>query len=65
MANIPVYMTKYFNLNNMLLIFPLQSGIEQSTKIDLMNPVALDFFTENLERLDDVRKLITKLFKKK
>jgi hypothetical protein len=62
MANIPVYMTKYFNQNNVLLIFPLQSGMEQSTKIDLMNPAALETFTENLERLDEVRKMIGKLF---
>lgn len=64
MTNIPVYMTKYFNQNNVLLIFPLQTGMEQN-KIDLMNPAALETFTENLERLDDVRKLIGKLFKKK
>jgi hypothetical protein len=30
-----------------------------------MNPAALETFTENLERLDEVRKLITKLFRKK
>jgi Kef-type K+ transport system membrane component KefB len=65
MSSIPAYMTKYFSLNNVLLIFPLQSGIEQSTKVDLMNPAALETFTENLERLDEVRKLITKLFRKK
>ncbi|GGD32313.1 cation:proton antiporter [Flavobacterium orientale] len=65
MQNIPGYMNKYFNKNNVILIYPLQTGIEGSTRIDLKNPGALDTFTENLERLDDVRKLIGKLFKKK
>lgn len=65
MQNIPGYMNKYFSKNNVILIYPLQTGIEGSTRIDLKNPGALDTFTENLERLDDVRKLIGKLFKKK
>lgn len=65
MQNIPSYMNKYFDKNNVVLIYPLQLGIDSSSKIDLKNPGALDTFTENLERLDDVRKMIGKLFKKK
>jgi len=65
MQNIPSYMNKYFDKNNVVLIYPLQLGIVGSSKIDLKNPGALDTFTENLERLDDVRKMISKLFKKK
>lgn len=65
MNSVPGYMNKYFNKNNVILIYPFQSGISGSTRIDLKNPGALDTFTENLERLDDVRKLIGKLFKKK
>ncbi len=64
MNNIPNYMNKYFDKNNVLLIYPLQSSFSDS-KLDLKNPGALDTFTENLERLDEVRKLIGKLFKKK
>jgi hypothetical protein len=64
MNNIPNYMNKYFDKNNVLLIYPLQSSFSD-TKLDLKNPGALDTFTENLERLDEVRKLIGKLFKKK
>jgi len=63
MSNIPSYMNKYFDKNNVLLVYPLQSA--STNKLDLKNPGALDSFTENLERLDDVRKLIGKLFKKK
>lgn len=65
MSQIPTYMNKYFDKNNVVLIYPLQLGIEGSSKIDLKNPGALDTFTENLERLDDVAKMIGKLFKKK
>lgn len=65
MANIPNYISKYFTNNNVLLLYPIQSGIGEGRKIDLKNPAALDTFTENLERLDDVRKIIGKIFKKK
>ncbi|WP_026710363.1 cation:proton antiporter [Flavobacterium filum] len=65
MQHIPTYMNKYFDKNNVILIYPLQFGIDGNSKLDLKNPGALDTFTENLERLDDVRKLIGKLFKKK
>lgn len=65
MQHIPTYMNKYFDKNNVILIYPLQFGIDGYSKFDLKNPGALDTFTENLERLDDVRKLIGKLFKKK
>jgi Kef-type K+ transport system membrane component KefB len=64
MANIPGYLNKYFEKNNVLLIYPLQSTLSGS-RLDLKSPAALETFTENIERLDDVRKLIGKLFKKK
>lgn len=65
MQNIPVYITKYFLQNNTLMIFPIQSGVGVASGMDLKNPAALETFTENLERLEDVRKLIGKLFKRK
>jgi Kef-type K+ transport system membrane component KefB len=65
MHQIPTYMNKYFDKNNIILVYPLQFGINEKAQFDLKNPGALDTFTENLERLDDVRKLIGKLFKKK
>ena len=55
----------HFDKNNIILVYPLQFGIDEKAQFDLTNPGALDTFTENLERLDDVRKLIGKLFKKK
>jgi Kef-type K+ transport system membrane component KefB len=65
MHQIPTYMNKYFDKNNIILIYPLQFGINEKTQFDLKNSGALDTFTENLERLDEVRKLIGKLFRKK
>lgn len=64
MASIPSYMNKYFDKNNVLLIYPLQATLSGS-RLDLKSPAALETFAENIERLDDVRKLIGKLFKKK
>ena len=64
MASIPSYTNKYFEKNNVLLIYPLQTTLSGS-RLDLKSPAALETFTENIERLDDVRKLIGKLFKKK
>lgn len=64
MGNIPSYMNKYFEKNNVLLIYPLQATLSGS-QLDLKSPAALETFSENIERLDDVRKLIAKLFKKK
>ena len=64
MANIPSVMNNYFEQHNVLLIYPLQSGIA-SSKVGLKNSVTTEGLTENLEILDDVRIRIAKLFKKK
>ena len=64
MPLIPQYINKYFGKNNAIIIYPIQMSL-QSSKIDLKNPAALETFTENMELLDDVRKMIIKLFKKK
>ncbi|WP_396184374.1 cation:proton antiporter [Flavobacterium sp.] len=62
MSNIPGFMNKYFDKNNVLIVYPLQSTLSGS-KLDLKSSAALETFTENIERLDDVRKLIGKLFR--
>lgn len=64
MPIIPHYMNKYFDKNNVLIVYPIQMGMNTS-KMDLKNPAALETFTENIEFLDDVRKMIIKTFKKK
>jgi Kef-type K+ transport system membrane component KefB len=62
MSNIPGFMNKYFDKNNVLIVYPLQSTLSGS-KLDLKSSAALETFTENIERLDEVRKLIGKLFR--
>ena len=64
MQNIPNYLNKYFQHINSLLIYPLQN-ITGGTGMDLKNPGALDTFTENLEKLEDLTQMVTRIFKRK
>jgi NhaP-type Na+/H+ or K+/H+ antiporter len=59
MSKIPSYLSKYFNNNNFLLIFPMQS--EDNSLSGLKNPSII----EPLERLDDIGKTISAIFRKK
>ncbi|HET8860621.1 cation:proton antiporter [Marivirga sp.] len=59
MAKIPSYLNKYFKDTSYILIYPLQEGITDTSKIDLKNPT----FIEPLERLDEIGKTIAKIFK--
>src|SRR5690606_25583420 len=61
MSRIPVYLNKYFQTTNFILIYPIQVGVAESYNVDLKNPSAL----ESLEKLDDLGKTITGLFKRK
>lgn len=64
MQNIPGYLNKYFQNINSILIYPLQN-LEGGDGMDLMNPGALDTFTENLEKLEDLTQMVTRIFKRK
>lgn len=61
MGKIPDYLNKYFENTSYILIYPMQSGVSDSTEIDLKNPT----FIEPLEKLDEIRKNIAKIFKQK
>jgi len=61
MANIPQYLNKFFQTNSYILIYPMQFGVTDYGTIDLNNPSLL----EPIERLDEIGKNITKLFKRK
>ncbi len=61
MQNIPNYLNKYFDKNNSIIIYPIQKI--DGVAFNLQNPAALDTFTENLERLEDLTKFISKIFK--
>jgi Kef-type K+ transport system membrane component KefB len=65
MAKIPVYLNKYFQSNNFILIYPMQLGVSDSNDISLTDASMLEPFQENLEILDDIAKNIARLFRKK
>lgn len=61
MARIPLYLNKYFQKSSFILIFPMQTGVDESMMIDKKSPS----FLEPIERLDDIGKTIAAIFKKK
>jgi len=61
MAKVSHYLNHYFQHNSFILIYPMQSGAGEPESIDLNNPSMLD----SIEMLDEIRKNITRLFRKK
>ena len=61
MNKIPLYLNRYFQNTNFILIFPMQSGIADHSDMDLKNPSVLD----SLEKLDELGKTIANLFRRK
>ena len=61
MLKIPVYLNKYFQATNFILVFPMQMEVSEDANTDLKNPSMLD----SIEKLDDLGRAIASLFKKK
>lgn len=61
MAKVPDYLNKYFQSNSFILVYPMQTGVVDKDTIDYSNPSLLD----SIERLDELGKTITEVFKKK
>jgi Kef-type K+ transport system membrane component KefB len=61
MADIPVYLNKYFQSNSFILVYPMQSGVASHHTFDLNNPSLL----EPIEKLDEIGKTIAHLFRRK
>jgi Kef-type K+ transport system membrane component KefB len=61
MNKIPSYLNKYFQLNSLILVYPMQIGVSDNETIDLNNPSML----EPIEKLDEIGKNIAKLFRRK
>ncbi len=61
MSRIPTYLNKYFQSTSFLLVFPVQSGVADIPNMDLKNPSV----PESIEKLDEIGKTISKLFKRK
>jgi Kef-type K+ transport system membrane component KefB len=60
MNRIPGYLTKYFQKNNFLLIYPSQSITSRDEKVDLINPSLL----EAVEKIETIGKTIAAIFRK-
>lgn len=60
MKNIPGYLNRYFVPNSFLLVYPMQSGVNDES-IDLNNPSLI----EPIEKIDELGKNIARLFKRK
>jgi Kef-type K+ transport system membrane component KefB/nucleotide-binding universal stress UspA family protein len=65
MSKVPAYLNKYFQDNNFILIYPMQSAVSPDTNMDLKNPSLLEPFTHNVDKLDDIGKTIANLFQRK
>jgi Kef-type K+ transport system membrane component KefB/nucleotide-binding universal stress UspA family protein len=61
MPKIPGFLNKYFQDNNFMLIYPMQSGVGEDLVSDLKNPAVL----EPLEKLGDIGKTIASIFMRK
>jgi Kef-type K+ transport system membrane component KefB/nucleotide-binding universal stress UspA family protein len=61
MLKIPLYLNKYFQATNYILVYPMQSGIDAHSNMDLKNPSVLD----SIEKLDDLGKTIANLFRRR
>jgi nucleotide-binding universal stress UspA family protein len=61
MLRIPVYLNKYFQATNFILVFPMQTGVVDPSDMNLKDPSVLD----SIEKLDDLGKTIANLFKRK
>ena len=61
MVNIPSYLSKYFQSNSFIIVYPMQVGISENGMIDFKNPSLL----EPKETVDEIGKTIAKLFKRK
>lgn len=65
MSKIPNYLNKYFQTNNFLIVFPIQSGVAEESGIDFKNSSAWEPLKGNLDKLDEFTQTIAKLFQKK
>ncbi|HMQ07018.1 MAG TPA: cation:proton antiporter [Saprospiraceae bacterium] len=61
MKKIPYYLNDYFKDSSYILIYPMQGGIRGDSQIDMKSAAIL----EPLEKLDEIGKTISKIFRKR
>ncbi len=59
MQRVPEYLNKYFQEHNYIIVFPMQLGVGDDDSLNLKDPSA----QESLEKLDDIRKNLFRLFR--
>lgn len=65
MVKIPSYLNKYFGQNSYILVFPMQLGVADYHLINMRNPSMMEPFVEQVQHLDNFRKMIGQFLKKK
>jgi Kef-type K+ transport system membrane component KefB len=65
MAKMPSYLNKYIKENSFILVYPMQLGVAEYDLINMRNPSLMEPFIKPVEQLDEFRKTLTKVFKKK
>ncbi|WP_224999461.1 cation:proton antiporter [Cesiribacter sp. SM1] len=65
MAKIPNYLNRYFKENNFILVYPIQLGVDGSRDYEASNASVADSLLEGLEKLDEIGKTITGMFRRK
>jgi hypothetical protein len=61
MAKIPSYLNEYFQDHSYLIVYPMQLGLKDTFQNDLKNTSLI----EPLEKLEEIRKNVFKLFSNK
>ncbi|MBK8503405.1 MAG: cation:proton antiporter [Saprospiraceae bacterium] len=61
MTKIPSYLNSHFTDQSFILIYPIQTGVTNTSKVDLMNATIM----EPMEKLDEMLKTIGKVFSRK
>jgi Kef-type K+ transport system membrane component KefB len=61
MTKVPAYLNRYFSANNFILVYPMQSGVDEESDLDFRNVAVAEPF----EKWDDIGKTIARLFRKK
>ncbi|KEO72542.1 cation:proton antiporter [Anditalea andensis] len=65
MGKMPKYLDKYFIVNNYILVYPMQSDINNRGSLADVGGTLFNPLINNIEKLDDLGKTLAKLFKKK
>lgn len=62
MDKIPYYLNRYFKQHNFILVFPVQSGVQEIGDANTTYPIVS---TKPIEKIDELGKSIRELFRKK